>query len=215
MTMTHHTSLRGSRGFRSMRAALGAAALMAGVASCRASDLNVANPNQASVVAASSDPTAFQLLATGLFADERSTRTGFITSTGLLGHESYTFSPQEPRTTTNALIGIQVGGVRKLDPAGFATGPWGGQYGVLRDIFNFKNTVNGLATLTASQKSAALGFAQTLEAQMLLEIVQTHDSLGGIVEILPDPAAVAAFVSRDTMYKYILNTLDAAATNLA
>lgn len=200
-----------------MDKALGAVALVALVAiaaSCKAGDLNVPNPNQASVVAASADPTALQLLATGLFSDERSTRSGFITAVGLVGHESYTFTPQEPRTTTNALLGISVGGVRKLDPAGFATGPWGGPYGAARDIYNFKNTIAASQSLSAVQKSAALGFAQTLEAQMLLEIVQTHDTLGGITEILPDPAAIAPFVSRDSMYKYILNTLDAGATNL-
>jgi len=50
---------------------------------------------------------------------------------------------------------------------------------------------------------------------MLFEIVQTHDSLGGVTEVLEDPSAVAPFVSRDSMYKYVLNTLDASATNLA
>jgi hypothetical protein len=212
MITTRRTSLGGSH---SIRAALGAAAVLMTVVSCQASELNVPNPNQASVVAASGDPTALQLLATGLFTDERGTRSGFITSTGLLGHESYTFSPQEPRTTTNALLGISVAGVHKLDPAGFATGPWGGEYGAIRDLYNFKNTVTAAANLTTAQKAAALGFAQTLEAQMLLEIVQTHDTLGGITEILPDPAAIAPFVSRDSMYKYILNTLDAAATSLS
>jgi len=198
----------------SARTVLAAASIFA-IAACNADDLNVPNPNQASIAAATADPTAFQLLATGLFADERSTRSGYITAVGLVGHESYTFTPQEPRTTTNALLGISVGGVRKLDPAGFATGPWGTQYGVLRDLYNFRNTVDKSTSLTTAQKAASLGFARTLEAQMLLEIVQTHDTLGGVVEILEDPAAIAPFVSRDSMYKYILNTLDAAATNLA
>ena len=214
MPMTHHTSLgRSSMNF-SARTVLTAASVVA-IAACNADDLNVPNPNQASIASATADPTAFQLLATGLFTDERGTRSGYITAVGLVGHESYTFTPQEPRTTTNALLGISVGGVRKLDPAGFATGPWGNQYGALRDIFNFKNTVSKSTSLTTAQKSASLGFAQTLEAQMLLEIVQTHDTLGGVVEILEDPAAIAPFVSRDSLYKYILNTLDAAATNLA
>jgi hypothetical protein len=213
MTMTHYTSLGRSLRTFSARAVL-AAVSIAAIAACNADDLNVPNPNQASIVAASGDPTAFQLLATGLFADERSTRTALITAVGLVGHESYTFTPQEPRNTTNALLGISVAGVRKLDPAGFATGPWGTQYGVLRDIFNFKKTISNLSSLSTAQKAAALGFAQTLEAQMLLEIAQTHDTLGAVVEILEDPAAVAPFVSRDSVYKYILNTLDAAATNL-
>ena len=65
--------------------------------------------------------------------------------------------------------------------------------------------------LTAAQKSAALGFAETLEALMLFEIVQTRDTLGGIIEIKENPFDLAPFVTRDSMYKYVLNTLDAAA----
>ena len=98
---------------------------------------------------------------------------------------------------------------------GFANGSWAGEYGALRDIYNFKNTINASAALTAAQKSAALGFAETLEALMLFEIVQTRDTLGGITEIKENPFDLAPFVTRDSMYKYVLNTLDDAATKLA
>jgi hypothetical protein len=147
--------------------------------------------------------------------DQRGTRAGFITNAGVLGRESYTFTPTEGRNVTHPLIGIVVNGIQKLDPTGFATGPWGGPYGALRDVFNFKRTVNSIPTLTAAQKSAALGFAETIEALMLFDIVQTHDTLGGITEIKENPLELAPFVSRDSMYKYILNTLDDAAAKLA
>jgi hypothetical protein len=67
----------------------------------------------------------------------------------------------------------------------------------------------------AAQKAASLGFAQTIEAASLMEIIGSKDSLGGITQILDDATQLAPFVSRDSMYKYILNTFDAAATNLA
>jgi hypothetical protein len=105
--------------------------------------------------------------------------------------------------------------VYKLDPAGFATGPWAGPYGVMRDVYNFKNTVSASATLSAAQKAAALGFAQTIEAASLMEIIGSKDSLGGITQILDDATQLAPFVSRDSMYKYILNTFDAGAASLA
>jgi hypothetical protein len=194
---------------------LGAAVLAIVVGACSNSDLNIKNPNSPDVTGATADPTALQLLATGLLVDQRGQRSGFITNAGVLGRESYTFTPTEGRNVTHPLIGIVVNGVQKLDPTGFATGPWGGDYGTLRDIYNFKNSVNKLATLTPAQKSAALGFAETLEAYMLFEIVQTHDTLGGITEVKDDPKALAPFVSRDSMYKYILNTLDDATAKLA
>ena len=205
MTQTPHTQ---------MRRLLGAAVLVAAMVSCKASELDIPNPNAATVDGASADPTALQLLATGLLVDQRGTRAGFITNAGLFGREMYTFTPTEGRNVTHGLIGIVVGGVTKLDPTGFAVGPWGGQYNVLRDIFNFKKTVDGSTTLTASQKSAALGFAQTIEALMMFELVQTHDTLGAITEIKDDASQLAPFVSRDSVYKYILNTLDNAASNL-
>ena len=197
-----------------MRKPLSALAL-AMIAGCSNNDLNIKNPNSPSIDGATSDPTALQLLATGLLVDQRGTRSPFITNASVLGRESYTFTPTEGRNVTHPLIGIVVNGVQKLDPTGFAVGPWTLQHGALRDIYNFKNSVNALATLTAAQKSAALGFAETFEAMMLFDIVQTHDTLGGITEIKADPKTLAPFVSRDSMYKYILNTLDDATTKLA
>src|SRR5262245_26196019 len=193
------------------RKLIGATAMFAVVASCSARDLNLANPNSPTVDGAIADPTALQLLATGLLVDQRGTRSGFITNDGVLGRESYTFQPTEGRNVTHPLLGISVAGVTKLDPTGFATGPWTGEYGALRDIFNFKNTIATAAALSAPAKASSLGFAQAIEALMLFEIIQTHDTLGGITEIKADPLELAPFVSRDSMYKYILNTLDASA----
>lgn len=198
-----------------MRKALGAIALVTLAVGCKATDLNLVNPNSATVAGANADPTAIQLLAQGLIVDQRNTRTAMITNAGVLGREMYNFQPTEGRFVTHPLIGIVVNGVQKLDPTGFAVGPWTAEYGTLRDVFNFKSTINANATLNAAQKSAALGFAETIEALMVLEIVQTHDSLGGITEIKADPTALSQFVSRDSMYKYVLNTLDDAATKLA
>src|ERR1041385_3221746 len=99
-----------------MRSILGIVVAAATVASCKASDLELTNPNSATIAGASADPTALQLLATGLMADQRGTRSGFITNASVLGRESYTFTPNEGRNTTHPLIGIVVGGVQKLDP---------------------------------------------------------------------------------------------------
>jgi hypothetical protein len=51
--------------------ALGAAVAMAAFAACSAKDLNISNPNNATVAGATADPTSFQLLATGLLVDQR------------------------------------------------------------------------------------------------------------------------------------------------
>ena len=70
--------------------------------------------------------------------------------------------------------------MQKLDPSGFANGSWGGEYGALRDIYNFKNTVNASAALSArAEVGGARTWPRRSKALMLLEIVQTRDTLGG------------------------------------
>src|SRR5438132_12123378 len=101
-----------------MRSLLIGVTVAAAVVACNASDLEISAPNRPTVGGATADPTALQLLATGLMVDQRGTRAGFITNAGLLGREMYTFTPTEGRNVTHGLIGIVVGGVQKLDPTG-------------------------------------------------------------------------------------------------
>src|SRR4051812_35835123 len=124
-----------------MRRLLGAAALAVAAGACNKSEIDINNPNSPLASGVASDPTALKLLATGLFVDQRGTRTAMITNTGIFGREMYNLTPNEGRNTTHYLLGITVGGTQKLDPSGFANGSWSGQYGMLRDIYNFKNTI--------------------------------------------------------------------------
>lgn len=182
------------------------------LAACSKDTLNITNPNIPSIEGGSGDPQALQLLATGLLRQNRNNRGTYILDLARFGREAYSYTPAEGRNTSAYLIGLS--GQNKLDPAGFAVGSWAGPYGNLRDVFNFKNTVNASAALTAEQKKAALGFAKTLEAIELLTVIATRDTLGAIVQINANPTEVAPFVSRDSVYKYILNTLDEAVTDL-
>ncbi|MCA2991004.1 RagB/SusD family nutrient uptake outer membrane protein [Gemmatimonas sp.] len=182
------------------------------LAACSKDTLNITNPNTPSVAGASSDPQALQLLATGLLRQNRNSRGGFITETGRFGREAYVYTPQEGRNTSAYLIGIS--GQNRLDPAGFAVGSWGGPYGNLRDVFNFKNSVNA-SNLSAEQKRAALGFAKTIEGIELLTVIATRDTIGAVVQINQDATQLAPFVSRDSTYRYILGILDEAAADLS
>ena len=185
---------------------LGLALTTVAVAACSSDQLQITNPNTPTVAAASADPQALQLQATGLLRQLRNGRGGLIFDFGRFGREMYIYTPQEGRNTSHYLQGLT--GANKLDPAGFAVGEWGTQYGNLRDIFNLKSSVAASATLTAAQKSAATGFAKTLEGLELLEVIASRDTLGGVTDIKQNASDIAPFVSRDSMYKYILNTLD-------
>jgi hypothetical protein len=203
------------RGLLMHKKGITVAVLAAALVGCQASDLNVPSPNSATVSGATSDPTALQLLFTGLFSDIRGQRANMIQESMVFGREGYTLSPQDGRFATVPLIGVVVGGVTKIDPAvGFANNPWAGEYGVLRDLFNFKNAISGAGTLTTAQKAALLGVAQTFDAYMMADLVQAHDSLGAITEIKADASQLAPFVSRDSVYKFIIGSLQQAVTNL-
>ncbi len=198
--------------FATLRA-VGALASLAALAACNSDQLVLTNPNSPTVEAAAADPQALQLQANGLLRQLRNGRGTFVSNVGIFGRESYNYTPQEGRNTSAYLIGIS--GANKLDPAGFAVGNWATQYGNLRDIFNFKNSATASGALSAEQKSAALGFARTLEGLELLYVLSTRDTLGLVVEIKQDASDLAAFVSRDSAYKYIIATLDDGAAKLA
>src|SRR5690349_14577989 len=98
---------------------LGAVVASASIAGCSSKDMRLPDADHAATTGALGDPTAFQLLATGLMADYRGLRSGTQGTMTIIGRERYTFTPQEGRNTTNPLIGIVVNGVQKLDPNGF------------------------------------------------------------------------------------------------
>jgi hypothetical protein len=193
---------------------VGALLALTAFAACKTSDLNITNPNAVTVAGAAADPLAVQLLATGLLSDHRGNTTGFMQPSGILGRESYTFTPTEGRNTTHYLVGILVAGQQKLDPSGFVTFGWAGPYGTMRDVFNFKKTIASNTVLTTAQKAAATGFAQTIEGDALLQVAATHDTVGGITEINDAATDLAPFVTRDSMYKAVIGLLDAGYANL-
>jgi len=193
---------------------LAAAAVL--MTACNSDVLNVPNPNSPTVEGASGDPGALQLQATGILRQLRggfSGAGGFVTVTARFGREGYIYTPNEGRNTSHYLIGLS--GQNRLDPSGFAVGVWAAPYGNLRDIFNLKNVLASNTTLSAAQRSAGLGFARTIEGLELLYVISTRDSLGAVVQINQNATELAPFVSRDSVYRYILGTLDQGAADLA
>jgi starch-binding outer membrane protein, SusD/RagB family len=210
--MSIHNNPGASRMSQTSLRTIGALSLAAvSLSACSQDTLELTNPNTPTVAGASTDPQALQLLATGLLRQNRNGRAGYITETGRFGREAYVYTPQEARNTSNYLVGIS--GQNRLDPAGFAVGSWTGPYGNLRDVFNFKNTIEA-SSLSAEQKRAGLGFAKTIEAIELLTVIATRDTIGAVVQINQNATDLAPFVSRDSTYRYILATLDDAAADL-
>lgn len=189
---------------------LAGAAFLAG---CSADPLSIPNPNSPTVAGASADPGALQLQATGILRQLRGGAGGYITATARFGREGYIYTPNEGRNTSHYLIGLS--GENRLDPAGFAVGVWGGNYGNRRDIYNFKNVVTASTVLSTAQKSAAMGFARTIDALEMLYVISTRDTLGAVIDIRDIATELAPFVTRDSVYRYIIGELNTADTELA
>jgi hypothetical protein len=75
--------------------------------------------------------------------------------------------------------------------------------------------VPGAEGLSAGEVSASLGFAKTLKALAFLYVITSHAALGAPVDVdhpITDPPA--PFVSEDSVYGYIIGTLNDAQTDL-
>ncbi len=188
--------------------------VLVAAAGCNPDRLVIANYNSPTVDGLLKDPNSVKLLANAMQIQMRGAYGGFINDVGIFGRESYNYFPTDLRNVTNYLQGIGAGAQQRLDPAGFANGNFGGFY------TNMKNAVNIIAASEALKQSASdqagvQGFAKTLRAWALLHVIMTRDTLGAPVDIVADVTAPADFVSRDSVYKYIIAMLDDAKTNLS
>lgn len=171
-----------------------------GLTGCSAD--TVTNLNKPTADAAAGNPLqALQFSATGIIAAERSAISGFITGTGQFGREVYNISPTESRSVTSFYLNFS-------DPAGQSTGGWSDRYSSLRNIATFTSSVDQATLLTPTQQAASRGFARTLEALDLSYVILTRNNLGAVTQTLAEPTDLAPFVSRDSVYRYIVARLD-------
>lgn len=185
------------------------AATLVTVASCK--EPTVGNYNSPTVEEASKDPSALQLLATGLLSQQRGPMIGFTSDVGIFGRESFNYFPTDGRSHTHYVFAPG-----PIDYSGFAAGGgvWNAAYNNGRNILLYLQAA-ATAPITQEQQDAAEGFAKTLEALGYLYVAVTRDTVGGITQINADPKVLAPFVSRDSLYSYISGRLDEADADLA
>ncbi|MFL5464153.1 MAG: RagB/SusD family nutrient uptake outer membrane protein [Gemmatimonadaceae bacterium] len=185
--------------------------LLTGIAACSSERLVIPNYNQPTTEGLSKDPAAVQLLAAGILDGVRDGFAGMTRDFGIFGREVYNYFPTDARNISHYLIGIP--GPQRIDPAGFASGNWTIRFQNQRNAVQLVEIADK-TSLSTEQKSAVAGFAKTFRAVELLYTIISRDTLGAPVDIPADPNSPAAFVSRDSVYKFISATLDEAASNL-
>ena len=146
-----------------------------GLTSCDVDE--VLNPNSPTVESFENGATIadLQLLANGLQAVIREDMEFHFWTTNMLGREYYDLRGTDPRYTTE-LLGRNGGA---LDNAGFlTTRTYFGRYRSIRNANLLKTAVaNTVATLSASQSNALLGYANTIIGyELLLEATRQFEN---------------------------------------
>lgn len=118
------------------------------------------------------------------------------TSSGTMAREFYLFDA-DPRNTAN-LLGKNGSTLENSDF--YSTGPWGGRYRPIKNANILIQSVNNTETITAAQKAGYIGFAQTVIAFELIEVLKSYNkarvdvsddlNLGPILEFNEAIAAV-------------------------
>jgi len=179
-----------------------------------ACDLDVQDLNNPSLDDLENNPTAISIGAacTGLLAGNRrnhAAENGYVVLLGVLGREANNFDGADPRYVDELLAGT-------LDQGS----PYGGNfwalpYANIRLANVVLHALDKVGDLTDQNKIAIRGFAETIIALDLLEVITTHDTNGAVIETDRDPLAdLPPIADRDHTYAEIVRLLDAGNTDL-
>lgn len=161
-------------------------------------DPNFPDPNNPSPSTAS-----LQNLASGVLGSSRGGVAFYTQITAIFGREAYNLDGADPAWTGNLVTGqVDAGGA-------FLTTPWNTRYAT---IGNCRNLITAAGTLSASDKAATEGFANTILAySLLLNLNLTYDN--GIKIVFSEDIATP-FASRADAFADIVKRLDDAYTSL-
>jgi hypothetical protein len=183
-----------------------------------ACDLQVDNLDDVDVQDLRAHPTRAKIAAaaTGLLAGARreiATRNGLVSTLGILGRESYNFDVSDARQVVELLEAPQ------LDPGDVAFGGafWTDGYRNVRATLSLLQAIDAASAtvLSDAEKAATRGFTQTLAALAYLQIIDTRDDNGAVIQTSADPRHLDPLVDKATVFAHIDRLLDDGAANLS
>ena len=194
---------------RFTRVLLGAGALIL-TAGCSDSHYNILNTNAPTVEQLTGAPNRAILgrAALGVAAQAANDVGTEITFYVIFGREGYNLLGNDPRLTQEMLKG-------PLEAGGFGGAGYTGKYISLRTINTYLVAIDAAPDLSAAEKSASKGYAQTIKALHFLRQIVRNGVLGAPIRVeasLSEPPA--PFVSQAGVYAYIIAALDSAKASL-
>ena len=184
--------------------ALGAAAAVAACKDTAQPDAN--NPSLQGVQDNPSRVTVTQMVR-GVLEGYR-LNSAFPLNFSIIGRDAYNLQPAEPRNTGELL------GTSNLDPGGFGSAFWAGQYRTVRTANVLLASLPSSTALTDPEKETARGIVNTIKAVELFTVWQAHDTAGMVIKVDGSPADPAPILCRDPAINKISELLDSAKTQI-
>jgi hypothetical protein len=151
------------------------------------------------------DPVQLQARATGLLSGDRGSHDFEILILETMGRDVYRIDPSEPRFITNPLGTMSAGSF-----IGAAT--WTGPFAVIRGSNDLIATLPTAAFLSAQERAAVSGFAQTMKALSYMRVVETRDTLGA--PIVTGGTNLSALRCKPAVLAQLAAVLDSASDSL-
>jgi hypothetical protein len=159
--------------------------------------------------------SSVEALATGLLIGARkgvTDRVGLVVEWGILGREALVLTPSDPRFVNELLQG-------SLDPGSnnFGGNFWVLPYSNIRGANLLLHALDNpsFVGFTTAQKEATRGFAKTIQALDYLQVVDSHDANGAVLNVdLPLGQVAPIVTSTDQIFTFIETLLDDAKTSL-
>jgi starch-binding outer membrane protein, SusD/RagB family len=179
-----------------------------------ACDLDVPDLNNPALGDLEDNPTAVGVASacTGLLIGSRrntAAANGYVVQLGILGREAYNLDQADPRFVKELLEGA----LNRGSP--FGGNFWQFPYANIRLANLVEKAVDKVPDFSAEQKAGILGFANTIEALDLLEVINARDTNGAVIDTDQDIHALGAIVDKPAVFAEIVKMLDGAATSLA
>lgn len=169
------------------------------------------DPNAPILRSVQDDVTTLELnlLVTGTEAAMRNGFGTFVTSAGSVAREFYKFDA-DPRNTED-LLGKD--GAQLDNNTFYLTAPYNSRYRVVKNCNILLEATDIADQPTAAEKDGYRGFANTIKAHMLLQVLSLLDDNGIRIDVA-DPENLGPFVSEAQAYDDIISLLDLALSQL-
>jgi hypothetical protein len=204
------TTIRSLAGIR--RAMHGFVALVAISACTEPTVANLNNPTEEQF-STITDRGQIQALATGLLDSDRQTQFNYVFFPEMIARDILRLDGSDPRYIQGLL-----GAPNEVSPSGFlGSGVWAGPYATIRGANLFITAIKTAGNisptpLSAQEKSAAIGFAQTLKALEYMRLIELRDDNG--IPLSTGGDALAPIRCKPTVLAAISSLLDSAIADL-